>query len=232
MSPLARGLLALGLLGLWWGALAPELVAGLEARRAQERVEPQVLSLASAVASARRSLLPEGEEAARARALLEEAAFDLALERSWTLRAGAVLDPSQRTGLAPAPDRPRTRHQPWLDPELPALLEALGAHHGWEAVSLPDEPPFDPWPGVEPRRRAEALRALAPRLAPGQAHAVAGLALLAAEAAGRRAAAEEALRALLDPALVRTAARLPGRADHLQSALDVLALRAGGARVE
>ncbi len=226
MSPLHRGLLALALLLGGWGWLVPDLVGQLEARRAQERVEPKALALGSAIAQARRSLLPTGAEAERARALLAEAAFDLAVERGWTLRAGAALNPAQRADVVPAPERPRTRHQPWMDPELPALLDALGRAHGWEVVSPPDEPPFDPWPGVEPRRRAEVLRALAPELAPRQAHAIAGLALEATLAASRRARAEETLRDLLDPAVVRAAASLPGEERHLGSALEVLAARA------
>ncbi len=225
MRAAARGLLALGLALGWWGGLVPDLVASLQARRAQERVEPQTLALASALASARPSLLPEGAEAARARALLAEASFDLALERAWTLRAGTVLNPAQRADAPPAPERPRARHQPWMDPELPALLAALGEAQGWEAVALPDPPPFDPWPGVEPRRRAERLRALAPTLSPEQAHVIAGLALEATLAASRRAQAEEALRALMDPALVRMAARLPGKEAHVTAALDTLAAR-------
>lgn len=225
MRPIVRGLLALALGLLWWGDEAPALVTSLEARRARERVEPGVLALASAISQVRPSLLPEGEEAARARTLLAEASFDLELERGWTLRAGATLNPGQRAASTPVPERPRTRHQPWMDPEMPALLDALGAAHGWATVSPPDTPPFDPWPGVEPRRRAEALRALAPELSPKQAHAIAGLALEATLAASRRAEAEEGLRALLDPAVVRAAASLPGRAEHLDTALGVLAAR-------
>lgn len=227
MRPTARATLVALLLAGWWGVEAPGLVRDLEARRARERVEPQILPLASAIAEARRSLLPRGAEAARARDLLQEAAFDLQIERSWTNRAGSALNPSQRADLAPAPERPRARHQPWLDPELPALLDALGQSHGWKAVNPPDEPPFDPWPGVEPRRRAEVLRVLAPELSDEAAWAVEGLALEAARAAGRRAAAEEALRALLDPAVVRAAAALPGDPAHLDSALEILRLRAG-----
>lgn len=226
MSPLQRVTLAALALGLWFMGLVPEASGRLSARRAAERVEPQVLSLASAIASARRSLLPQGEDAATARALLQEAALDLETERAWTLRAGVVLNPAQRASAAPAPEQPRTRHQPWLDPELPALLGAIGRAHGWGLVALPDAPSFDPWPGVEPRRRAEVLRNQAPALAPEQAFAIQGLALEAALASARRAAAEEALRALLDPALVRQAARLHGTPAHLGSALDILRIRA------
>lgn len=227
MRPAARASLALLLLAGWWGGAVPGLVHDLEARRAAERVEPQVLALASAIAEARRSLLPRGAQAAQARDLLQEAAFDLQIERSWTLRAGSALNPSQRVSVAPAPERPRGRHQPWLDPELPALLDALGRAHGYSAVTPPDQPPFDPWPGVEPRRRAEVLRVLAPELSDAQAWAVEVLALEAAQAAGRRAAAEESLRALLDPGLVRAAATLPGDPAHLDGALEILRLRAG-----
>jgi hypothetical protein len=80
---------------------------------------------------------------------------------------------------------------------------------------------------VEPRRRAEVLRVLAPELTDPQGWAVEALALQAAQAAGRRATAEEALRALLDPGLVRAAAALPGDPAHIDSALEILRLRAG-----
>lgn len=226
MSPPRRAALAALAVFGWFFALSPALTERLRARRAAERVEPGVNALAHAIASARRSLLPTGEAAATAATALQEAALDAAVEQAWTLRAAVVLNPSQRLDPGSPPDRPRARHQPWMDPELPALYEALGTLHGWSARAAPDLPPFDPWPGVEPRRRAEALRVLAPELTDAQAQIVSGLVLDAMAAASRRAEAEEALRAALDPALLQLAARSPGGADSVSDAVEVLRLRA------
>ena len=194
--------------------------------RASTQVAPGVLPLASAIAAARPSLLPHGPAAAQAAALLAEAAVDLAYDRGWTARAAAALNPDQRIDPGPAPDLPHGRQQPWLDPELPALLDALGRSWGWAIATPPDDPPFDPWPGVEPRRRLSALRVLAPNLSAPQAHAIAGLALDAVAAQARRAKAEESLRALLDPAILASAARVPGEVAHVETAIEILRLRA------
>ena len=226
MRPAGRAGLALLLALGWWIGLAPAMLDDIRARRAAERVEPGVSALAHAIAAARRSLLPSGEDAALAAAALQEAALDLEVERSWTLRAAVVLNPSQRLDPGHPPERPRGRHQPWLDPELPALYEALSASVGWAPRPSPDLPPFDPWPGVEPRRRAEALRVLAPHLSAEQAGVVQALVLEAMAAAQRRAAAEHTLREHLDQAVIQLAARDPGRTDSVADALAVLRTRA------
>ncbi len=226
MSPIRRALIAAVAALCWWSGISPALTDQLRARRASERVEPGALALAHAIASARPSLLPVGAEATRAADALSEAALDLEVERGWTLRAAVVLNPSQRLDPGSPPARPRARHQPWMDPELPALYEALGASHGWVDRAAPDLPPFDPWPGVEPRRRAEALRVLAPELTDSQAQIVSALVLDAMAAAGRRAEAEEQLRATLDPAVVQLAARSPGTSQSVADALAALRYRA------
>lgn len=226
MSPRIKALLSALAVALWFGFGSPLLVQDLRSRRAAERVEPGVQALAHAIASARPSLLPTGEAAARAAEALSEAALDLEVERGWTLRAAVVLNPSQRLDPGSPPARPRARHQPWMDPELPALYQALGERHGWVSRPVPDLPPFDPWPGVEPRRRAEALRLLAPELSDVQAQIVCALVLDAMDAAGRRAEAEERLRATLDPAVVQLAARSPGGAQSVSDALAALRYRA------
>lgn len=225
MSPFHR-LLGVGLgLTLWFGWIAPDLLAGLEARRAAERIEPGALALASAIATARASLLPQGTAADQAARLLREAALDLAIDRTWTLRAGAVLNPSQRRDPGATVERPRLRAQPWLEPDLVALIDALGQQGGQVLAAPPDTPEVDPWPGVEPRRRVAALLALVPELAPEQQGALRALALDAALAQGRRAASEEALRDLLDPAVLQIAATLPGDAAQVDVALDRLRAR-------
>lgn len=230
MRPLgAAAAAALGV-ALWLGVVAPALSARLEAARAETQATAGVAQIASAVLSARRSLLPTGAAAEQAAAALQEGALALEVERTWTARAAAALNPSQRGDPGPAPDLPRSRRLPWLDPELPALLDALGARFGFQVVEPPDAPRHDPWPGVEPRRRLAALRALAPALTEAQAHAVAGLALEAALAQRRRAEAEAALRQTLDPAVLALAARLPGDPAHVSGALDLLALRSGAER--
>ena len=87
MSPIMRALLAAVAALCWWSGISPALTDQLRARRASERVEPGVLALAHAIASARPPLLPVGAEAARAADALSEAALDLEVERGWTLRA-------------------------------------------------------------------------------------------------------------------------------------------------
>lgn len=227
MRPLQRALIAAALVGAWLGVVAPSLRESLRAERAAGRIEPGTAQIASALASARRSLLPRGEEAARLAALLREAATETEIERAWTSRAAVVLDPSQRVDPGPGGDTlPRSRRQPWLDPELAALVGELGAAYGWQATALPEVPPFDPWPGVEPRRRVSALRGLVGSLQPGAGLTLHGLALDAAVAAARRDRAEVALRAQLSPELLALAAVQPGDLDHVRSAIAALLARA------
>lgn len=225
VSPLRRALIALGLLGLWFGWLGPSLAETLSTARAVGRVEPGYEQMASALASARRSLLPSGEAAARWAELLRLAATEAEIERAWTARAAVVLDPSQRLDPGASPAAPRSRSQPWLDPELSLLIDALSRAHGWQATRAPDVPPYDPWPGVEPRRRMTALRIQAQTLAPEAALTIEGLAIDAAVAAARRSRAEAELRAALGPDLLATAAAAPGDPEHVHSAIAALLAR-------
>ena len=190
------------------------------------RAEPGALQIASAVASARRSLLPSGSDAARAAALLQAAALALEVDRTWVLRAGAAVPEAARADPGEGPERARARATPWLDPDLGALLAALGARWGHAAATPPDVPARDPWPGVPPRRRAAALTLAAPTLPPDAAYAVEALALDAALAERERAVVEAGLRDLLAAALLALAAAADGDPGHLEPALAILAVRA------
>jgi hypothetical protein len=95
--------------------------------------------------------------------LLAQAQALVAQGSPWNLQVAAVLTDSQRQqALALEPGQPPVPpgHLWYVEPELPALAEALLQRHGLGERNLPAPPTVDPWPGVDTRRRARGLLAL------------------------------------------------------------------------
>ena len=191
-------LLALGWFA-WLGPRASEEVRQLRAEASRSLSTSEVR-----MALRRTGTRPDDD----LRALLDEAGEAEALEADWNLRVAAVLDEEQRQkamALEPGvPPVPPHKSVHFVEPELPALAEALMRKHGMGQAEIPLLPPADPWPGADRRRRARGLLALlaADELSDEQAHAILQITLDAMLVQSQRARIERSLGAAL-PSAVR-----------------------------
>ena len=158
-----RALVGLGLGLTWFVGVGPALGNRVRQLRAEAARSLSVAEIRAALRTT--GTRPDAPLAA----LLDEAAAAEAREGEWNVLVAEVLDPGQRQqalalepDLAPVPPNGDMR---FVEPELPALAEALIRAHGLGDPELPAMPLRDPWPGVDRRRRARGLLALT-QLAP------------------------------------------------------------------
>lgn len=192
-----RALVALGVGLTWFGAVGPALGNRVRQLRAEAARSLSVAEIRAALRTT--GTRPDAPLAA----LLDEAAAAEAREGEWNVLVAEVLDPDQRKqALALEPDLaavPPNGDMRFVEPELPALAEALLRAHGLGEPELPAMPLRDPWPGVDRRRRARGLLALvqaAPSesgLRPEQAQILLRITLDAMEVQVERARIERAL---------------------------------------
>ena len=202
-----RALVALALGLAWFLAVGPALGDRVRQLRAEAARSLSVAEIRVALRTT--GTRPDAELAA----LLDDAAAAEAREGEWNVLVAEVLDPDQRQkalalepGLPPVPPNGDMR---FVEPELPALAEVLLRAHGLGEPELPAMPLRDPWPGVDRRRRARGLLALAQAppeegLRPEQAQILLRITLDAMEVQVERARIERALGEAL-PVAVRAA---------------------------
>lgn len=192
-------------LGLAWFTWAgPGLGQQVRQLRAEEA---RALSAREVKQALRQTGVRPGEALREALAAADAAE---AREQRWNLLVAEVLSAEQRQrALSLEPGVAQVRPQGdvrFVEPELPALAEALMAAHGVGEAVVPPLPGADPWPGVDRRRRARGLLGLvaAGELEEAQAHALLEITLAAMGEQSQRARIEEAMGAAL-PDKVRAA---------------------------
>ena len=196
------GVVGLVLAFTWYAWIGPE--AGREVRQLRAEASRSLTTDEVRMALRRTGTRPDDELSA----LLDEASDAEAQEADWNLRVAVILDDEQRARaevLEPSVPPVAIFHGAhYLEPELPALAEALMRTYGRGEVELPLLPPHDPWPGVDRRRRARGLLALVAGelLTVDQAHAVLQVTLDAMRVQVDRARTERELGQAL-PAHVR-----------------------------
>ncbi len=153
-----------GLLGVFWFLVpAPWLAQALETARARSVAEVQLHDLVLAIALSGQqdpASLPHGQDAARARLLLEEALDLEEVKASWPQRAALVLGPellALASAQADRPALPRSRAHPNVPSELIALEQTLAEHHGSWGGPPPPAPTSDLWRGLPPDDQAKGL---------------------------------------------------------------------------
>lgn len=187
----------------WFGWLGPQASDAVRQLRAEA-------ARSLSVREVRQALRNTGTRPdATLRNLLASATEAEAREADWNLRVAAVLTPAQRERamvLGPSvPPVPPHHGMHFVEPELPALANALLRSHGMGPAEIPPLPASDPWPGADRRLRARGLLALNAegQLDADQAHALLQITLDAMVVQARRARIERELGQAL-PDVVRT----------------------------
>lgn len=200
LSALAALILGLG----WFTWAGPGLGQQVRQLRAEEARALSALEVKQAL----RKTGVRPDEALRE--ALAEADAAAATEQRWNLLVAEILSEAQRQrALALEPGVQQVKPEGevrFVEPELPALAEALMAAHGVGEAEVPALPLADPWPGVDRRRRARGLLGLvaAGELEEAQAHALLAVTLEAMGEQTERARVEAAIAASV-PEKVRAA---------------------------
>ena len=155
MTPRARGLFAGGLALAWFAFGADRAVQRLDGFRAPPRGQRTAAEFTAERGAA--ALTPAEQ------ALTAEAAGLSRQEASWGYVVASLLSPDERAAglalVAATPPRPAAPGAT-LEPEMPALIDAILSRHGPATLPAPQVAPREDWQTADRRMRARVLTAL------------------------------------------------------------------------